>query len=66
MTSVERVVEYSELEPEAARHTEKRPPDDWPSKGAIRFDNMSFAHAVNLPFILKGVTADIKPNEKVS
>ncbi len=65
MTSVERVIEYTELESEAPEEANTKPPDEWPQRGSIRFNKMTFAHAPNLPNILTGVTAHIKSNEKV-
>ncbi|XP_037617959.1 multidrug resistance-associated protein 4-like [Sebastes umbrosus] len=44
MMSVERVVEYTELESEAHWETQKRPPPDWPSKGPVTFDRVSFSY----------------------
>eukprot|EP00794_Sanderia_malayensis_P020178 gene20178-22153_t len=65
MTSVERVLEYTELEPEAPSETSIKPPDEWPQRGSIRFNKMTFAYDENLPNVLKGVTAHIRSNEKV-
>ncbi|KAL2081657.1 hypothetical protein ACEWY4_023510 [Coilia grayii] len=65
MTSVERVVEYSELESEAPWENHKRPPPDWPRRGGITFDQVNFAYSRNGPLVLKNITATIKPNEKV-
>ncbi|TMS11593.1 Multidrug resistance-associated protein 4 [Larimichthys crocea] len=45
MTSVERVVEYTELESEAPWETQKRPPPDWPSKGLVTFDRVNFSYS---------------------
>lgn len=39
MTSVERVVEYAELESEAPWETNKQLPNDWPKAGSITFDS---------------------------
>lgn len=65
MTSVERIVEYCNLEPEAPRETDTKPPDDWPSKGQIEFNKMSFRYHKSLPRVLHGITCCIKPSEKV-
>ncbi|PFX19388.1 Multidrug resistance-associated protein 4 [Stylophora pistillata] len=35
MTSVERILEYCNLEPEAPRETDTKPPDGWPPKGVV-------------------------------
>lgn len=65
MTSVERAVEYTELESEAPWETEKRPPPDWPSEGAVTFDTVSFSYTADGPLVLKDISATIKPSEKV-
>lgn len=65
MTSVERVVEYTELENEAPWETEKRPPPSWPSKGQITFDQVNFSYYPDGPVVLKNMTATFRPKEKV-
>lgn len=64
MTSVERVMEYTELENEAAWET-KKPPPGWPSKGLITFDQVNFSYCSNGPLVLKNLTAMFRPKEKV-
>ncbi|XP_060888303.1 ATP-binding cassette sub-family C member 4-like [Labrus mixtus] len=65
MTSVERVLEYAELESEAPWESEKQPPPDWPDKGLVVFDQVSFSYSGDGPTILKDVSATFQPNEKV-
>ncbi|KAL1021945.1 hypothetical protein UPYG_G00020230 [Umbra pygmaea] len=65
MTSVERVVEYTDLESEAPWETQKRPPPDWPSKGLITFDRVNFSYSSDGPVVLKDMTAMFRPREKV-
>jgi len=65
MTSVERVVEYTELESEAPWETQKRPPPDWPNKGLVTFDRVSFSYSSEGPLVLKDITAMFRPKEKV-
>ncbi|KAF7669999.1 hypothetical protein LDENG_00090130 [Lucifuga dentata] len=65
MTSVERVVEYTELETEAPWETSKRPPPDWPSKGLVTFDQVSFSYSADGPLVLQKLTAMFRPKEKV-
>lgn len=65
MTSVERILEYCDLEPEAPRETDTKPPQDWPSKGKIDFDHMNFRYHKTLPRVLHSITCSIKPSEKV-
>ncbi|KAM6893784.1 ATP-binding cassette sub-family C member 4 [Xenentodon cancila] len=65
MTSVERVVEYTELESEAPWETQKRPPPDWPSKGLVTFDQVSFSYSADGPLVLQNLKAMFRPKEKV-
>ena len=65
MTSVERIVEYINLEAEAPAETVTKPKDDWPSRGQIDFDDMSFRYHCSLPDVLHHITCTIKPSEKV-
>ncbi|XP_077399671.1 ATP-binding cassette sub-family C member 4-like isoform X2 [Vanacampus margaritifer] len=65
MTSVERVVEYTELKSEAPWVTPKRPPLDWPSGGQVTFDRVHLSYSVDSPLILKDINAIFCPNEKV-
>lgn len=69
--SLERVAEYQQMPQEeseqvVARYSSSRPPASWPSaNGCIVFDNVSLRYADDLPTVLKGVTFDVKPGEKV-
>uniref|UniRef100_A0A6Q2XJP2 ATP-binding cassette, sub-family C (CFTR/MRP), member 4 n=1 Tax=Esox lucius TaxID=8010 RepID=A0A6Q2XJP2_ESOLU len=65
MTSVERVVEYTNLESEAPWETQKRPPPEWPSKGMITFDRVNFSYSADGPVVLKDMSAMFRPKEKV-
>ncbi|XP_070798750.1 ATP-binding cassette sub-family C member 4 [Pituophis catenifer annectens] len=65
MISVERVMEYTELEQEASWHTHKRPPAEWPTEGVIAFDDVNFAYSADGPLVLKHLSALIKSKEKV-
>ncbi|XP_052455081.1 ATP-binding cassette sub-family C member 4 [Carassius gibelio] len=65
MTSVERVVEYTEIESEAPWETQKRPPPDWPNRGLITFDKVNFSYSSDGPVVLKNISAMFRPREKV-
>uniref|UniRef100_UPI003AAC75F7 ATP-binding cassette sub-family C member 4-like n=1 Tax=Centroberyx gerrardi TaxID=166262 RepID=UPI003AAC75F7 len=65
MTSVERVVEYTELESEAPWETQKRPPPEWPSQGLVTFDRVNFSYSADGPPVLKDINASFRPSEKV-
>lgn len=40
-------------------------PKDWPSRGEIIFDNVSFSYDLNLPNVLNGLSFRINPGEKI-
>ncbi|KAM4560262.1 ATP-binding cassette sub-family C member 4-like [Odontesthes bonariensis] len=65
MTSVERVVEYTELESEAPWETQKRPPPDWPSRGMVTFNRVNFSYSTDGPPVLRDISATFHPSEKV-
>ncbi|XP_035867120.1 multidrug resistance-associated protein 4 [Phyllostomus discolor] len=65
MISVERVMEYTDLEKEAPWESPKRPPPAWPHEGVIVFDNVNFTYSLDGPLVLKHLTALIKAREKV-
>ncbi|KAG6873113.1 hypothetical protein C0995_002776 [Termitomyces sp. Mi166 len=65
MNAVERVLHYAELPPEGDATTSNDPPASWPCQGHISFNNVKFAYREGLPLVLKGVTFDVKPGEKV-
>lgn len=65
MTSVERVVEYTELESEAPWETETRPPPDWPRKGLVTFNQVNLSYSSDGPCVLKNISATFQPSEKV-
>ena len=68
MTSVERVDEYSHLEPEKNLETcpdNKKPPPDWPNKGAIIFNDVSLQYNPEDPPVLKNLCFSVKGMEKV-
>ncbi|XP_024611041.1 multidrug resistance-associated protein 4 isoform X2 [Neophocaena asiaeorientalis asiaeorientalis] len=65
MISVERVIEYTDLEKEAPWEYQKRPPPSWPQEGVVVFDNVNFSYSLDGPLVLKHLTALIKSREKV-
>uniref|UniRef100_A0A452VN21 ATP binding cassette subfamily C member 4 n=1 Tax=Ursus maritimus TaxID=29073 RepID=A0A452VN21_URSMA len=65
MISVERVLEYTDLEKEAPWEYQNRPPPNWPQDGTIVFDNVNFTYSLDGPLVLKHLTVLIKSREKV-
>uniref|UniRef100_A0A4W3H1Z1 ATP-binding cassette sub-family C member 5 n=1 Tax=Callorhinchus milii TaxID=7868 RepID=A0A4W3H1Z1_CALMI len=66
-TSVERINHYiTNVESEAPTHVPgSRPPPGWPQEGRIEFSDVEMRYRDNLPLVLKKITFDIKPREKV-
>ncbi|RPD65442.1 multidrug resistance-associated ABC transporter [Lentinus tigrinus ALCF2SS1-7] len=63
--AVERVLYYTELPSEGAATTPNDPPPSWPDAGAIEFKGVEMAYRPGLPAVLKGVSFEVKPGEKV-
>lgn len=66
MTSAERVIEYIDLTPEQSETKISfiSIPTHWPI-GAITFDNLSFRYSSTSPWVLKNISINIQPSEKV-
>lgn len=66
MISVERIVEYSEVESEPPLESDKKtaPPEDWPKDGSIEFKGLSLRYSENSPRILRNLSfrVDAKVN----
>ena len=68
MVSAERINEYSKLENEASLETvpaTNKPGKDWPNKGCIKLENVTFRYAPDLPLVLNNVNFSTRPAEKV-
>lgn len=66
MVGVERLREYITAPQEAARFVPLGdPPPAWPSQGAVRFNGVSMRYRDGLPLVLRGVSLDIRPREKI-
>ncbi|KAH0609923.1 uncharacterized protein H6S33_012469 [Morchella sextelata] len=66
MNSVERIREYLEVEQEAAEIIpENRPYTNWPESGSVTFSDYSTRYRPDLDPVLKHVSFEIKPFEKV-
>mmetsp|Transcript_13169 Transcript_13169/g.18230 ORF Transcript_13169/g.18230 Transcript_13169/m.18230 type:complete len:1650 (+) Transcript_13169:155-5104(+) len=65
LNSVERVNEYGRLESEAAARKEGDPGKAWPAHGHIRFENVQMRYRPGLPLVLRGLSFEVKPGEKV-
>ncbi|OAD72486.1 hypothetical protein PHYBLDRAFT_65471 [Phycomyces blakesleeanus NRRL 1555(-)] len=65
MNSVERIIEFIEIDQEAPAITDIRPPIEWPSKGEIQVDNLEIRYAPELEAVIKDISFSIKPKEKI-
>eukprot|EP00058_Branchiostoma_floridae_P022515 XP_002608005.1 hypothetical protein BRAFLDRAFT_74957 [Branchiostoma floridae] len=65
MTSAERVLEYTKLDPEVEPETKVDPPAGWPQHGSIALQNASFSYSKGGPEVLKDLTETIAAQEKV-
>nr|XP_037273420.1 multidrug resistance-associated protein 1-like [Rhipicephalus microplus] len=66
LVSVERCLEYTKVTQEAAWENPHFKPDpSWPVTGEVEFQNYSTRYRADLDLVLKGITCDIKPGEKV-
>ena len=65
MTSVERVMTYTKLEPEPGYKIVRRPPEDWPGEGNITFQNVSLTYYPGGPQVLKKINLNIKGGTKI-
>lgn len=65
MNAVERVLLYTELKPEGDAETPNDPPASWPEQGEIQFIDATLTYHESLPLVLKRVSFEIKPSEKV-
>lgn len=66
MNSVERLQEYFDIEQEPPQEIpETEPRASWPENGAINVKDVSLRYAPELPRVIKNVTFDVEPNNKI-
>ncbi|XP_055302579.1 ATP-binding cassette sub-family C member 4-like isoform X2 [Sitodiplosis mosellana] len=65
LMSVERVLEYRDLEPEKQPKKSYQVSDDWPSRGCIEFRNVVYRYFAEAEPVLRGLSFVIKPREKI-
>jgi ABC-type multidrug transport system fused ATPase/permease subunit len=67
MNAVERIGEYLDLEEEPpAVIPATQPRASWPEDGSIKVENLVVKYAPENPAVLRNVTFDVKPREKVA
>ncbi|KYN37378.1 hypothetical protein ALC56_08282 [Trachymyrmex septentrionalis] len=67
LTSIERILEYSHLEEEPMIDSKPdvKPPDDWPTKGLVKFKNVNLKYNPRGVCILRDVSFIVMPKEKI-
>ena len=66
MSAVERVIQFTEIQPETSPGKQSfDPPDNWPQYGIISYDLLNYSHQKNGPLILKNILFNVKAQEKV-
>lgn len=66
IVSVERVLEYSRLTPEAPEEVaDHKPPASWPANGEVVFKDYSTKYRPELDLVLKNINLTVKPQEKI-
>ena len=65
MTSVERVMAYTNLDSEPGYKVERLPPEHWPREGNITFKDVSLTYYPGGPQVLKKINLEIKGGAKI-
>ena len=65
MTSVERVMAYTEIDSEPGYSTETRPSESWPNKGSLVIQDLSLVYFEGGPRILNDINVCVSSREKV-
>jgi len=65
LISVERCIQFTELDTEAPAESSNPPPANWPDKGGITFSGLQMRYRENLPLVLRGINCEIHPKEKI-
>ncbi|KAL4383983.1 hypothetical protein GQ457_15G021760 [Hibiscus cannabinus] len=66
MVSVERIKQFSSIQPEATWHIEDcLPPPNWPAHGNVELKDLQVRYRPNTPLVLKDITLSINGGEKI-
>ncbi|KAL3697299.1 hypothetical protein R1sor_011375 [Riccia sorocarpa] len=66
MIAIERIDQYTRLSSEAELEVEeRRPPTQWPDRGAIVFQNLKLRYRPETPLVLKGISLSIEGGHKI-
>ncbi|KAJ1347926.1 Multidrug resistance-associated protein 4 [Parelaphostrongylus tenuis] len=65
MVSIERIVQYTELECEHSKGPFRKVPDGWPAEGHITINKLFLRYDDNSEYVLKNICLNINPMEKI-
>ena len=65
MTSVERVLNYTNIESEPGYSTDTAPDESWPTVGSLTLHDLSLAYFKDAPAVLRRINIDVTAKEKV-
>lgn len=65
LMSVERVMEYSKLEPEKQPAPSDKLPKNWPRNAKIEFRKVSYRHFTGAEPVIQELTFVVQPKEKI-
>ena len=65
MTSVERVMTYTNIDSEPGYSTEDRPPQSWPNEGSLTIEDLSLVYFKGGPRVLRDISIRVSSKEKV-
>ncbi|KAK3746327.1 hypothetical protein QZH41_008505, partial [Actinostola sp. cb2023] len=65
MTSVERVMTYTQIESEPGYDTQAVPPSDWPTSGQLELQDVSLEYYPGAPMVLNHVNFKVDAQEKI-
>ncbi|KAI0731222.1 metal resistance protein YCF1 [Earliella scabrosa] len=65
IVSVERILHYIELQPEAPWEVPENVPENWPAKGEVEFRQYSARYRPELDLVLKDLNIKINAHEKI-
>ena len=65
MTSVERVISYTNLESEPGYSVQKQPPENWPGEGGIEVKGLRLVYYNGGPEVLRDLNLSVTPAEKI-
>ena len=65
MTAVERVITYTELDPEPGYNVKRLHPEKWPEKGSVTFQDVSMSYYPGGTQVLRNISLSIKAGAKI-